>query len=257
MNFTPQQLKSDLSCEPRKGSDGRTRNTANIGKKPFSNGTPKPTAPPSPVKVAPTVEPEPEPIAPIIEATAQARQSPAKTTTNTPPRPPALVLASTRLNEVLIEDQPDIAASRASGKIGPNVIPEVTTSEVADTEVEANAEIIEPDQSDDEWLAELPLHTKLTGVPLRSFDSQALLYRHLEGPRKSFAHHASRAFTTAGRDSKRGPYGYRVDQCLGIDHPKQWNLCPTVKNGGCAGAGTISLIGDCPKCRGRGYLILS
>lgn len=157
---------------------------------------------------------------------------------------------------VLTDDPPKVAAMRESGKIAPGAVPEITTGEVAtdepDDSMEAN---LEPPPLE-AWLDSLPLSSKLEDNSRRHFRTDAALYHHVSEARKTFAHHVSRAMTTASRESEKGAYAYRLRACLKVDGPDHWKVCPSPENGGCGGTGTIPLTGDCGKCHGRGYLIL-
>jgi hypothetical protein len=171
--------------------------------------------------------------------------------------PPAGSAANgkSRVNGEIVDDPPDIAAQRAAGRIAPEVIPDVT-------EPDGEAEGPEPvsarepgddePRTDEEWLEELPLRRILKDAQLKTFEADAMVYRHLEAARKTFQHHASRALKASRR---RGEYGYRVSRFLKADHPKDWLACPSTENGGCGGTGQLELIGECPRCHGRGYWI--
>jgi hypothetical protein len=166
----------------------------------------------------------------------------------------------TKLNGHVTDDPPDIAKNRAKGKIpaGNEVEvtePDETTSvDAVREEIEEQTAMTDDALGDEDWLATLPLTTKLTGAQLKTFQTDALAYRTLEKPRKAFAHHASRTFKAAKR---KGAYLWRVKLFLGIDHPAKWLLCPSTENGGCGGSGQVKLIGQCPKCNGRGYWLNS
>jgi ParB-like chromosome segregation protein Spo0J len=158
-----------------------------------------------------------------------------------------------RVNGVVTNDPPDVAAARANGRIAPDVVVEVTEPEPAAEDPAAGpAETDEAALDDQAWLAALPLHAKLEGDCLKAFCKDALYYRHVEPARKTFQHHARRA---PGAATQHGPYAYRTKRWLRTDHPKHWLLCPTTENEGCGGGGQIPLIGQCPKCRGKGYWI--
>jgi hypothetical protein len=163
-------------------------------------------------------------------------------------------LGKSRVNGELRDDPPDVAALREQGRIAPDVVPEVTEPEPAPepTAPGPPPTPTEAELSDEEWLATLPLREHLEGRPRSLFDADALLYRRLESPRKTFQHHATRMLNAARR---KGEYGYRVSRFLRIDHPRHWLACPRTEDGGCGGSGQVPLIGDCPRCRGRGYWI--
>lgn len=171
----------------------------------------------------------------------------------TPAAEPEATGGQSRVNGVLVADPPDIAEARAAGRIGADVVPEITDP-VATAEPEGDLEpdMGQDDLSNEEWLASLPLSEKLTGSCLKAFQMDALYYRHLESTRKKVQYHAARA-PHANRQS--GPYAYRTKRWLKTDHPKHWLICPTPDNGGCGGTGQVDLIGQCPKCRGKGFWI--
>ena len=141
----------------------------------------------------------------------------------------------------------------AAGKIGADVVPEIDEPDLEPFEPTPEPEPEEPD--DATWLASLPLHGKLTGACARWFEIDALLYRTLEDARRTFLHHANRALAVARRKSANGEYGWRVSQFLRLEHPKHWHLCNQTEAGGCGGTGTIGMLGQCPRCHGRGYWI--
>jgi ParB-like chromosome segregation protein Spo0J len=107
--------------------------------------------------------------------------------------------------------------------------------------------------SDEDWLRSLPLSARLEGRPLTIFRADALAYRLLEKPRRSYKHHADRAFRAVRNN--RGAFIWRAKSFLGIDHPRKWVRCAAPEHGGCGGTGEVKGIGACPECRGRGYRI--
>jgi hypothetical protein len=163
-----------------------------------------------------------------------------------------------RVNGVLADDPPDVAAARAAGRLEAGVVPEVTEPEPGapgagrEPGEDDDREPPEAELSDDDWLATLPLSGVLGGGPLRTFHADALVYRRLESHRKTFAYHASRAIPAAAR---RGAFAWHVKRFLAVNHPARWLACPAEAEGGCGGSGA-SPFGDCPKCHGRGYWIL-
>lgn len=167
-------------------------------------------------------------------------------------------LGKTTINGKHVEDTPEIASARANGRI-----PEAADVEIIDPgfdeapaesvrEEYAERQAIQEEVSDEDWVATLPLFTLLEGVCRDRFVEDAILYRVLTPARKTFAHHATRAFNKVRR---KGAYAFRLQSFLGVSAPDQWLLCPTVENGGCGGTGEVKLIGRCPKCHGRGYWI--
>jgi hypothetical protein len=154
-----------------------------------------------------------------------------------------------------------VEKARAAGRIPAGVTvtvedpgeEETTLDDVAEEHAEVVAK--EDDIPDEEWLAALPLATKLTGVSLDVFKRDSLLYRCLEAPLRSFASYARKGLKThrKGR-STEGFYAFRVAMFLRIQHPRDWKQCPSPDRGGCGGVGTVAMVGECPTCRGRGYV---
>lgn len=154
-------------------------------------------------------------------------------------------------------DPPDVARARAEGRIAPEVVVEVVEPEPepASRLAKPAPEPAEADLDDEAWLDTLPLRSVLVGACLRIFERDALCYRTLEDARRTFLHHASRAIATARRKGSAGEYTYRVSVFLKLNHPRHWHRCPAPEDGGCGGSGTIGVVGECPRCRGRGYWI--
>ena len=86
-------------------------------------------------------------------------------------------------------DPPDVAKARANGKIPATAVVEVhepeeitdladVAEEIAETAAQSDDEL-----SNDDWLATLPLSSKLKGSQLKTFSRDALAYRELEKPR--------------------------------------------------------------------------
>ncbi|MEO6808445.1 MAG: hypothetical protein ABI353_04975 [Isosphaeraceae bacterium] len=169
-----------------------------------------------------------------------------------PPLPPPLM---TRINGQLAADPPEVAKARASGRIALDALVEIDEPEPTTATAEPEPEPIEDDLGDEEWLESLPVRAKLVGACRKWFEIDALLYRTLEHARKTFQHHASRALNVAKRKGGNGSYARRVSGFLKVNHPKHWILCCKPEDGGCGGAGMIGLIGECPRCKGRGYWI--
>jgi hypothetical protein len=157
-------------------------------------------------------------------------------------------LGKSKVNGVVTDDPPDVAKARAAGRIAPEVVPEVTEPEpVPDPEP-----FEPPAQTDEEWLAALPLSSVLQDVPLKTFQEDALLYRAVEPHRDTFKYHVSRLLNKVRR---KGQYAGILRYFLGRDHPKDWHRCPAPEDGGCGGSGQLELIGHCSRCRGKGYWI--
>jgi hypothetical protein len=171
---------------------------------------------------------------------------------------PKPVNGKSRVNGHLTDDPPDVAAARAAGKISPDVVVEVTdpgetpSAESVREEHEERESIASEGQSDEEWLATLPLRAVLDGVPLKTFEEDALAFRSLASARKTYAHHANRVLKSLRR---RGAFVARVRSFLTIEAPEKWVVCAAPEHGGCGGMGQIPLIGNCSKCYGRGYRI--
>jgi hypothetical protein len=110
----------------------------------------------------------------------------------------------------------------------------------------------EMEPTDEQWLVGLPLRAKLSGAPLATFDEDALLYRRLEPHRGTFKHHAARLLSKCRR---RGAYRFAVELFLKRQHPRHWLACASPEDGGCGGTGDVPLVGQCPKCHGRGFRI--
>lgn len=170
------------------------------------------------------------------------------------PAPEPAPAPISKVNGVAQADPPDVAALRAAGKIPAGVVVEVIEPESGDTLEDVQNDHAEAagkadDLTDAEWLETLPARAKLGERPRRIFDADALVYRRLEPHRKTFQHHAVRIA------KGRGSYAWRVLSFVKTDHPKHWLPCPAVEHGGCDGSGEVPLIGECPKCHGRGYRI--
>lgn len=163
-----------------------------------------------------------------------------------------------RVNGVLQDDPDDIAEQRAQGLIPQDVIPEITGSddeeegETVESIRESHEErrAIQAEITDQEWLDQLPLSSKLKNKPLRIFQADALVWRHSEKARDTF----KRVMAPLLNKSRYlGVYGSRVNSFLSFKPPHEWKSCPPQDKKGCNGSGTTP-IGDCSLCRGRGYL---
>ena len=159
------------------------------------------------------------------------------------------------VNGVETDDPPQIAELRSAGKVAG--IPIIETSDdhtdVEDIAIEREERRAktEDDLSDEDWLATLPLSSKLTGTPLKTFQRQALLYRDIDPARATFHHTATRAITKRGK----GRYQRAISFFLRVDHPKKWEACLVTEKGGCGGFGQVPMIGRCPLCIGEGFTI--
>lgn len=176
--------------------------------------------------------------------------------------PPTKPVGKSRVNGEVVDDPPEIAAKRAAGKLGPNVVPVITTSDSPLEPSPGGKPDREPGdhepETDEEWLQMLPAYQSLRDARRRSFMAQALMYRSLAPAVSTFKHHVTRAFTVAGRGSDTDPYGYKLNEALKVNDPSQWTACPPLNHGGCDGIGQVDLGGlrsQCKTCYGRGYLI--
>lgn len=158
----------------------------------------------------------------------------------------ALRKGKSRVNGVLTDDPPDIAKARRNGKLAPDVVPEVDEPGAGAPDA---PDPVPGELPDEEWLAALPVRAQLSATRRKVFDADALDYRRSEPARKAFQHAMGRALKSDGE------WAYRVRRLLKTDHPKHWLSCVAVADGGCAGTGQVPLIGNCPKCRGRGYYL--
>ena len=163
-----------------------------------------------------------------------------------------------RVNGQVVDDPPDIAEKRASGKIPANAVPDIeepdepTTLDAVAEEI-AERRAIQDDISDQDWLARLPLSSVLADVPLRTFQAEAIAYRHLEPKIKQFGKEVATEFN---RTRREGPLQSKLRWGLKVDPPSRWVRCAAKDQGGCGGIGTVSF-GECPECRGKGYRINS
>lgn len=161
-------------------------------------------------------------------------------------------LGQSRVNGKLQPDPPDVAKARASGRLAPEIVPEITEPEQQEQEPQS-AELDDSKLSPTEWLNTLPARHTLSGRQRDIFDADALAYRALEKPRETFKYHAVRAMSAAKR---KGEYARRLSSFLAINHPNRWQVCPSPENGGCSGTGQLPGVGgQCSKCRARGYWI--
>lgn len=111
--------------------------------------------------------------------------------------------------------------------------------------------LAESEETDDQFLASLPLGGILEGRQHKIFTQDALDYRYFEQLRKKIADVARNRFKSGGG---KGPWAYLLMRFLKCEHPKYWVICPAPENGGCNGTGAYEF-GECPRCHGAGYLI--
>lgn len=155
-----------------------------------------------------------------------------------------------------------VERARAAGRIPAGVV--VTVEDPGDDAIDIEAVVEEHHEraakdgevSDDEWLESLPLTSKLAGVSLKKFRLDALYYRrfdaHIRCSLKTF--HGRTRREVFGQSEARGFVPMRVELLLKVEHPMRWHSCPAPDKGGCEGLGTVPMIGECPTCRGKGYL---
>lgn len=157
----------------------------------------------------------------------------------------------------LVDDPDDIADMRRKGMIPRDAVPEIdempeggqTVEEIAEEIEERRA--IQDDVTDDDWLDGLPLCSVLEGKVLKRFRADAMQVRRMR--------HATAAFKAAASSLMghvwKGIFSGRVEYLLSLPDPKTWAACPRPEEhtGGCGGTG-VGEFGECPKCRGRGYV---
>ncbi len=129
-------------------------------------------------------------------------------------------------------------------------------------EHEEEVAIADESDSDEQWLAQLPLTGQLAAACQRIYYAEALAYRWLTKARENWGRSVA---TVLGRmKHKKGPCMYRVQMGLKIDPPEKWARCADLTEGGCAGKGHIKA-GDggpdainikCNLCHGAGYRVV-
>lgn len=111
------------------------------------------------------------------------------------------------------------------------------------------------EESDESWLASLPLSSRLTGLALKKFQSDALSYKRMKSARDAIRHHKGIAGKGLRTD---GEYLYHTTNWLTLADPSRWILCPAATLGGCGGEGYVVLTTgklQCKACQTRGYSI--
>jgi hypothetical protein len=114
----------------------------------------------------------------------------------------------------------------------------------------------EPGQDDpeteEEWVATLPLTRKLHGEPYKRFVAAARLHWRMGDARTAF----KEAFAEASKGLKtKNALAKRILRYLRTDSPKYWLVCPPTSEGGCDGLGKLPGFDDvCPECWGDGFL---
>jgi len=164
------------------------------------------------------------------------------------------------VNDVEVDDPPDIVKLRAEGRIPAGVVPVVTEPEpgaVGDTvesirEKHEERRAIQEELPDDEWLKALPLASELTGAQLGIFQRDALDYRNTERERKTYKRSLAIRFN---KNRRPGPWLWRQRFAISMRPPSEWIRCPAPEHDGCGGTGQVPLVGQCPKCHGAGYWI--
>jgi ParB-like chromosome segregation protein Spo0J len=175
---------------------------------------------------------------------------------------PKMLSHGTIVNGQAVDDPPDVAKARKAGlipadaKVEIDEPDEINVEAVKEQTIEALGK--EADLSDAEWLAKLPLHGRLQGVPLRCFELSALTYRYVDAERQAFHAKLKRTMKALRKNAPgviEGEWESRVSYALRLKHPSDWLQCPPVDGGGCGGTGQVQLIGQCANCKGRGFLI--
>lgn len=167
----------------------------------------------------------------------------------------------TKVNGEHREDPPDVAESRATGRIPvgaevtvtePDEDEELADEDDAATGAHARAPQEAPEPTEDEWLDSLPLSIVLGGDLLKTFQDDARLYRRISEQVGTLKRVVARE---SNRLRRHGDYGYRIDRALRVEPPEKWIRCAATHEGGCEGKGTLPTGLKCDKCRGRGYRI--
>ena len=178
--------------------------------------------------------------------------------------PPGVAAGKTLVNGVL-EDDPDVVVElRAKGRtpVTSTVVVDNPDPNVIDAQQEAGeseaerAAIQEEAETDEEWLAKLPLASRLTGHCLRKFRQDALTYKRIHAEVKRFRHAVVIVLNQIeGRKFVWSrPYEYVLTSPFRVEPPDKWRLCPPPDTGGCGGTGVV--FGDeCIKCHGHGYVL--
>jgi ParB-like chromosome segregation protein Spo0J len=136
-----------------------------------------------------------------------------------------------------------------------------TLQDVID-EIEEERAVKDESDSDETWLAGLPLTGKLAPSCQRLYYEEALAWRWLSRARETWSKAVTERLNKM-RNTK-GPLMHRFILGLKVDPPPKWVRCPDSKNGGCGGQGFITAGMDegtikhaCPKCHRAGYLVVS
>ena len=163
----------------------------------------------------------------------------------------------TRIDGVEQDDPPDVAERRQQGRLPKGAIvdlrrPAEPTRLEDVQEDHAERAAIQDDSSDEEWAVALPLYAKLDGKPRQVFARDALAWRHLGDARKAWGDAVARA---AGR-GRSGPWLYRHVRALECGDPADWQVCGEHGRPGCGGTGKDAFAGECPECRGQGYVVV-
>jgi hypothetical protein len=163
----------------------------------------------------------------------------------------------TLVNGKLQADPPDIAKQRAAGTIGGIPVATIPTKEEQEAEAaererqEEREAIQEAEQTDEQWLKTLPLSSLLQGVPLKTFQEDALNWRLLQQEQKRFKRFVAER---TNKTRRMGRWLGQLRRALSAEPPEKWLCCPDKTNGGCGGSGQ-TMIGKCSHCRGDGYWV--
>jgi hypothetical protein len=165
----------------------------------------------------------------------------------------------------VVPDTPEAAKERLKLKLPEHVIfdfdkgtPGPSIEDIARDKEEERA-IREEQETDETWVASLPLAKKLTDRQLAIFVADALNWRHLQVEQRRFGKAVAERLNKT-KSSRIGPWLKRAKSFVAAKSPDQWVLCPppTVGEGsGCAGAGMLTTLSNktmlCPRCHGCGY----
>lgn len=152
------------------------------------------------------------------------------------------------------DDPKDVARARKAGIIPEGV--KVTVegeNEPGEEEAEAPAN---PDQTDEEFLAECPVRSELSPVIRARFDIEALAFRKATPIRLQF----TRALRPITNEAKRmahhiGPWLARIAFIQRSAPPQKWLACKNCKDAAGKSTGEVPMIGPCNGCGGNGYYV--
>lgn len=201
----------------RKGADGRTINTANIG------GKTRELSPSSSTALAESDDSDEG-----LIGTDGAKHP-------------------TSVNGNASQEPPDIAAQKRMGIIpaGVQVDIDEPDGEASDDEADAGTDL-----SDAEWLKQFPERRKLSERCQARYDSDALAFRAIAPLRRAYAQKC-RPHSNRSKKECQGHIGAWLGRHLSYfrsNGPASWVACDD-----CKGSGVLDLIGRCPACGGHGY----